>query len=138
MNDKLSYYINEDKRTVVCVAENCQEDLIKELCQKFVSCNTLEKNLIIEIFEDNYDDFLLDYKYIGKAYCSKDDKFDPEKGKIIARQKMRSKYNQAKINIMKKYCNSINNILEVLCKNWEFYIDNRDKYDDIINKYKGE
>jgi hypothetical protein len=135
MNDKLSYYVNEDKRTVVCVAENCQEDLIRELSQKFVSSNSFEKNIISNILSICYDDFLLNYKYIGKASCSKDDKFDIEKGKIIARQKMRHKYNQAKISILQKYCTSMNNILETLMKNWEFYLDSRDKHYDVLKQY---
>ena len=46
MKDELTYYIDENKKTVICVAEDCEYDLINEICPKFSSFSVNDKHII--------------------------------------------------------------------------------------------
>ena len=72
MNDFMKFYINEEKRTVVC---------------KIISdCYTLYP----------YKTF------VGKAKCDPEDKFDVEKGKKIAKLRAYTKYNKNELKDIRK------------------------------------
>ena len=86
MRNELQYVINEEKKTVTCIAWDCENDLIEYLLKKSSDSFTLDTLV------QNYEKLLLNHKYVGTAKCSPEDTFDVEIGKKIARAKMREKY----------------------------------------------
>lgn len=135
MKDELTYYIDENKKTVICVAEDCEYDLINEICPKFSSFSVNDKHIISQLIASEAVDLFIDNKFIGKAKCAESDIFDIEKGKIIARNKMRMKYNQSKFKKLLSLCNSLDNILSCLDTNLSFYMDKVDHHENIVSNY---
>jgi len=136
MKDDLIYYVDEAKRTVACVATDCEYDLLEELIKQFNDSKKEDKFLLAQLLTIYEEDLVLDYKYVGKAYCAEDDKFDVEIGRVIARQKMRAKYNKAKANRTRKFCEAIHNIYTGSLDKLNFYRKNEDKYNGLLNKYQ--
>ena len=100
MRNKLKYDINEEKRTITCVAFDCENDLILDLIKRCAGESIHIKALVSSLLQqpELYDKLMLANKYVGKAICYPDDTWDVEKGKRIARRKMRVKYNDAKLS----------------------------------------
>lgn len=136
MKDNLIYYVDEAKRTVACVATECEYDLVAELIKEFNDSKKENKFLLGTLLSIYEDDLILDYKYIGKAYCDINDEFDVEIGRKIARQKMRKKYNTAKANRMENFYRKLHIILNGTENRLNFYKNNIEKYDSLINKYQ--
>ena len=85
---KIRYYIDEEKRTVVAVMDDCEYDAI----------DVLQKMGIRKITHDGYnmDKFMMNTSYRGKSKCSPDDEWDEEEGMRIARNRMLEKYYRAR------------------------------------------
>ena len=86
------FYVNEEKRTVVCVIPNTKDALLD-----FISDNFRFKN--VDFYEavfwnDNYSRSVLTLpdSFVGKAVCAADDEWDEELGKVIAFQRARTKF----------------------------------------------
>ena len=99
----IRYYIDESKKTVVAVLENCWNDFYHEFFypkfwKEFMNiCRTYEKSIFAHDLYDGSSDYMpnrirLKNKYVGIAKCSKDDVFNAEYGKEIARAKVLRKY----------------------------------------------
>lgn len=76
------FYINEDKRTIVCVIPDT-----KYLLDEFIRANN-------EFMYDNYiewETLEMPHSFSGKAVCSVDDEWDEELGKTIAYARARRK-----------------------------------------------
>ena len=115
MRNELHYVVDEEKRTVTCVAFDCELDLVFDLFKKLAGVKTNVRNFLFEAVKTDelLEQFLLSKTYVGKATCSHLDTWDEEKGKSIARKKMRIKYNKAKrikMNRVMKFFNKINNV----------------------------
>lgn len=131
MKSELQYIVNKEKKTVTCIASDCQSDLIKLLEKKTSSVS------------DNINDLLKKNKFrmpsviVATARCHPNDIFDEEKGKEIARKKMRYKYSSIMSNILIKYINKIKEVDNFL---WGIYLKSTDNMNEkkeiFIKSYK--
>lgn len=85
---KINTYVNEKKRTCVCVIEHCEGELIKHIN------NELRQ---LPLFNEGFRFYggkssLLQEKYIGKAKCHPDDAFDADIGIELAQQRAYLKF----------------------------------------------
>lgn len=90
----MKYIINEDKKVVVAIIEETKYDVIN-----YIKANYKEP----VNFGNMYDKLLLNETYKGIARCHPDDKFDAEKGKMIARARAIYKHDLAFNKAVKKY-----------------------------------
>ena len=131
MKSELQYIVNKDKRTVTCIASDCQSDLIKLLGKK---TNSLSEN-VVNLLKMN--EFKMPSIIVSTARCHPNDTFDEEKGKEIARKKMRYKYSSIMSTTLIKYINKIKEVDNFL---WEIYLTSTDnmkeKKEIFINSYK--
>lgn len=81
---KISYVINEEKRTVVAIMKGCRYDVI-DIMRKLGLDN-------IPHDKANMSKFMLNSIYRGKAKCSQDDEWDVQTGMKIARTRMLRNY----------------------------------------------
>ena len=101
------FYVNEKKRTVVCVIPDTEEKL-----QNFI-----EENFTFKDFDYNWglttkglNNMSLPRSFIGKAVCSEDDEWDEETGKMIA-------YSRAKDKFYKAFFKRANYFIQALDEN---------------------
>jgi hypothetical protein len=138
MKDDLTYYVDTEKKTVVCVATDCEYDFIKEILRRFASHKNVEKIILYQVLETFQNDWNMNYKYTGKASCAKDDNFDIEKGKKISRQKMRVKYNIDKLKKYHKLFTCFSNIQKELMNSIDFHTGAIEKHLETYKKYISE
>ena len=75
------YFINEEKRTVVCKLEGCCNAVVEDMERKgYPFCP----------------EFIIDDSFVGKAVCSEDDVFNEEIGRKVAYNRAIAKVNKAK------------------------------------------
>lgn len=79
----IRYYIDEEKKVITAVYEDCRFDAMKIVEAKF-------KNVRFSFFRDEVP--LMKKTYRGKAVCHKDDLWDEEVGMKVAREKCLYKY----------------------------------------------
>ena len=92
VNYSVKYYIDKEKKVVVCKLTGCEENLMSDIYQ--------------DIYQTGYQHhsyFLLNDSYVGKAKCSENDTFDIEFGKKLAYQRAVVKLNTAKVKILKRF-----------------------------------
>lgn len=94
-NSKVIYYIDEDKKTIVCKLEGCRYDVIDWAAQNNPMFYAFE-------FLTNADKYTINDTYKAKATCHAEDTWDVEKGKRIALCKVLKKYYEAKDMVMDK------------------------------------
>ena len=94
-NSKVTYYINEDKKTVVCKLEGCKWDVADWAAQHSRMFYAFE----LPTYVDKY---TINDTYKAKATCHPEDTWDVEKGKRIALCKVLKKYYEAKDRMMDK------------------------------------
>ena len=82
------YFVDEEKKVVVCKLEMCAEELICDMCHK---------NWPGDV------NLLINDTYTGKAKCSSDDTFDVELGKKIAFKRAVAKLNTAKRKTLARF-----------------------------------
>ena len=101
---KIRYYIDEEKRTVVAVMDDCEYDAI----------DVLQKMGIRKITHDGYnmDKFMMNTSYRGKAKCSPDDEWDEKYGMALARNRMLENYYRGRAMALMKAETVLQNILE--------------------------
>lgn len=117
---KINYFVNEEKRTVVAMMNDCADDVLTDMK--------------IDIFHPAAGSLIISNTFRGKAVCDKDDIWDIEKGKEIARSKMLAKYYRAKENVIRKYITQMNEYLEPFEKIFKTYSDRACKYEDDVWK----
>jgi len=99
------FYVNEERRTVVCVIHNTREMLsnfIEEHCDYYLPyyfSPTMARKLEQELEMPN--------TFIGKAVCSPDDEWDEELGRKIA-------YSRAKDKCYRSFFKRANNIVNLI------------------------
>lgn len=99
----LKYYVNKEKRTVVCVLE----------CDEFSAVDFVERNHSIrgEYFAHDYKKYVMPMRFEGKAKCAPEDEFDEELGKLIAFDRAKAKYDRALMS-------NTRNLIEMLYENF--------------------
>lgn len=107
----IRYYVNEEKRTVVAVAEDCKFDAILQIIKRHPGISeyldfVVDKN--IEVTDSDLDEAIdcayletikaydlryaaMNDKYTAKAVCHPDDVFDESVGKRIAGERLQEK-----------------------------------------------
>lgn len=103
---KIRYYIDEEKRTVVAVMDDCEYDAI----------DVLQKMGICSITHDSYNlnKFMMNPIYRGKAKCALVDEWDEEEGMRIARNRMLENYYRGRATAMMRAETALQSILEEL------------------------
>ena len=94
-NSKITYYIDENKRTIVCKLEGCRDDVIDWAAQHNPMFYAFE-------FLTNADKYTINDTYKAKSTCHVEDTWDVEKGKRIALCKVLKKYYEAKDRVLDK------------------------------------
>lgn len=140
-NSNITYYVDENKRTVVAKLTNCKRDvlhLIENVTRKLLSDSN--NNMFREIFNslscefvDYYfkNRFLLKDTYYGKAKCHENNTWDEEYGMRVARSRMLAKYYNDVLKIVSEiitdttdFKNSMEVVLLSLNKQLDKYITN--------------
>lgn len=105
-NSFITYYINEDKKVVIAKIniENIIEEVNKALRVRDISTYIVNKGMIR--FDKKFPNYINinNYTYIditAKAICSKDDEFDVEIGKRIARERLLEKFYKIRLDYLR-------------------------------------
>ena len=92
----IKYNVNKEKRTVVAYFEDNYDYWFSNLyhfLSKFTAKMYFDEVIELTIVES----VLKNRKLYGKASCYKEDKWDEEKGKEIAKNKLIKRWNNAKV-----------------------------------------
>lgn len=122
------YFVNEEKKIVVCKLENCFKALNCDMCHKgWPGSEAL----------------MIDNEFVGKAQCSPEDTFDIEIGKKIAYKRAVIKMIKAKKrtldNFVKDYQRVTNDLVrdtDKMIRKYESSIDRKDQ--DILRILREE
>ena len=112
-NEDFTYYINESKRTIVCVFTPDHSEY----------CTGFEKAMKKVINETGYAVMLdpkcpvcyMDYPdtFEGKAKCAPEDEWDAEYGKRLAKARALAKFHAAKSNYISEIVWSVSSMLDL-------------------------
>ena len=117
----IKYYVNEEKRTVVAVMEDTSNSVVD-----FILAN----NNNVNISTLNEKKYQIKDKYLAKAVCHKDDVFDVEVGKEIAKYKVLFLHYKDFYNKVNEWvCNTQLEIKRMELKSTE-------KYFSVVNKMR--
>ena len=101
------FYVNEEKRTVVCViseTKNMLRDFIEEHC----NFNDVRiPRAIFNYWNDNDTMGIMPPSFMGKAVCAPEDKWNEETGRLLA-------YQRAKDKCYKSFFKRANRIIEII------------------------
>lgn len=111
----VEYFINEEKKTVICKLTNCYNSLQCDMCKAGW---------------DFHPDLFLNDSYIGKAKCSDEDTFDVEFGKKLAYQRAVVKLNTAKTKVLRRFEQNYKDFMVMLLKDINRLSD---KYNKIVS-----
>lgn len=75
------FYVNEEKRTVVCVIPNTQDMLVNFICDNF---RFKSMDFYWGLETEGKDMLVMPSSFMGKAVCSKDDEWNEKTGRLIA------------------------------------------------------
>lgn len=106
------YFIDEEKKVVVCKLEDCSHSLICDMCDKGWP---------------GHPAMLIEDEFTGKAQCSSEDTFDMELGKRIA-------YRRAIVKLCKAKKRALLDFVEA---NKKFIEDITKDANKLISKYEG-
>ena len=109
-NSSITYYIDEDKRIIVCKMTDCENDFMKS---------------VPDISLSGYE---LKPYYLGKAKCHPDDIWDEEKGKQLALYRMLQKYYLDRARYSDELLKSIKNQYDLLQKINDFNLNKLGHY----------
>ena len=85
-DNNVKYYVNRDKRTVVCVLSGC----------RWNACNRITKQVQnYEYFINPLGEFRIKDEYVGIAKCSPEDTWDEDYGQKLAFARARKKRDEA-------------------------------------------
>ena len=120
----ITYYIDEEKRTVVCKLRGAMFDVLDNLLSHYSDVD----------FEHDY---TMKDCYVGKAKCSPEDKWDTNTGKRIALCRALVSYYNDRDKVFMKVCNDLVSIKNY-CLDQSIYAGHKaDSYRDELNKHLG-
>lgn len=114
------YFINKDKRTIVCVINDTTDAFIDYAEKHFIlNANCDEYSSIYH--KSMLDSLEMPNRFVGIAVCSPDDEWDEELGKLIAYNRAADKLNNSffkrantYVHLIDKYANQAVEILNQL------------------------
>lgn len=110
------FFVNEEKKIVVCKLEYCSNALICDMCHEGLPGHEM---------------LLIDDMFVGKAKCSDEDTFDVEIGKQIAYKRAIDKLVRAKKRTLLNFTKENQMIMDFINKKCNKLSD---RYDNIINR----
>lgn len=120
----ITYYIDEEKRTVVCKLRGAMFDVIDNLLSR---CNYVD-------FENDY---TMKDCYVGKAKCSPEDKWDKNTGKRIALCRALVAYYKDKDKMFMEVYRDLANVRNYCLKQSLYAVRKADSYRAELNKHLG-
>lgn len=125
MSFKVRYFVNTEKRIVVCKLYECAHELCCDMCHKGWPL---------------HDALIINDEFVGKAKCSPDDNFDIEKGKELAYKRALIKLCKAKAKTLiaflqanQKSVADLSNTVNKLCNKYDGTITKKES--DIANMF---
>lgn len=113
--DKCVFYIDENKRTVVCVINNTRDLVLNFFNIAFMDWDIPPKaNVLFEPNSSVRQQLRLPERFEGKAVCSPEDTWDVEVGKLIAFNRAKYKLNTSFFKRAQLYVDIINNEFDKL------------------------
>lgn len=110
------FFIDEEKKIVICKLENCHDSVICDMCRKGYP---------------GHEKMLIDYEFTGKAKCSPEDTFDVEVGKKIAYKRAIAKMAKAQKRVLTDFVEGNKKFVEELARDSAKLIN---KYDATISR----
>lgn len=128
--EKIKYYVNEEKRTVICVIRDTECRLAD-----FIRSNAIFNPVYQLTTYSGREDALrklrkmlyLPNQFVGKATCSPDDEWNEETGRYIAYARAKEKYDKCFFKHAQKYFDQLD--LE-----FNNFADRINKYGAILSK----
>lgn len=120
----ITYYIDEEKRTVVCKLRGAMFDVIDNLLSR---CNYVD-------FENDY---TMKDCYVGKAKCSPEDKWDKNAGKRIALCRALVSYYNDRDKVFMKVYNDLASVTNYCLEQATYAGHKADSYREELNKHLG-
>jgi hypothetical protein len=94
----IKYYVDEPKRTVAAVLEDCELDAVDVISRKIGYINEyLSSDLSV-------DKYTLPKRFVGIAKCDPRDTFNETEGKKIAKKRCLDKYHKRLNKTIDRYC----------------------------------
>lgn len=100
----IRYVVNEEKRTVVAVIDNCAGDALSAI-RKMTTNGVFA---YAPLFTNKYD---IDDTFVGMAKCNPEDVWDADVGKELARKRVISKHDKAVREALMKFHKEIVNLM---------------------------
>lgn len=135
--ENVTYYVNEEKKTVVAVIK-CDIAtpiyILDKLFMKFVKSNG--KNNLLEMHSDNFNmnKAFINKHYVGIAKCHEGDTFDVEFGKKLALARAKSKKTDAIQKNFFKFVEQLDELNYVVDKKYDVLY--RSHIDSTAEEYK--
>lgn len=108
---KIKYHVNEEKKTITCIAENCTRDACDEVLQNGqLSQLPLSARQLLGYFLELGQKYHMPDKFVATVTCSPEDYFIKKKGKDIAYHKLMVKYHKAKQKALENLMEDFNTL----------------------------
>ena len=93
----ISYNVDEKNKVVIAKLTGCEHDVNREFAKRFIKNDSLSTIEVYTTCEAN-----LRTEYVGKCRFEKDEPFDAELGKKIAKERCLKKYYRAKDKMIER------------------------------------
>lgn len=93
------YYVNKEKRTVVCVIESREYDALDYIEKGLGDINFYDTPMT----KKNEKNYLMPTRFVGVAKCSPQDEFNEETGRTLAFHRAKLKYDASFMRVV-DYC----------------------------------
>ena len=120
MNFGVRYFVNHEKKVVVCKLYDCENALVCDMCHKGWPF---------------HEALVINDSFVGKAKCSPDDVFDVEKGKELAYKRALIKLFRAKANAATRFLKGNQDFVNELSLSINNLVD---KYDKTVSKKESD
>lgn len=115
---RVKYIVNEDKKVVVCIIEHTRE-LFNDFCNKNFQICELNTAFYDNKGESFFWNLQMPNQFSGVAYCSENDEWNVDTGKLIAFSRAKDKLNKSffkranlYINTLDKWANEAADVLD--------------------------
>lgn len=117
-DERVKYIVNEDKKVVVCVIEHTKE-LFNDFCNKNFVINELNTAFYDTFARNFFNNLNMPNQFSGVAYCSTNDEWNVDTGKLIAFSRAKDKLNKSffkranlYVNTLDKWANEAADVLD--------------------------
>ena len=102
------FFVDEEKRTVVCVIENTRKKVLDFFNIHSIIWNRTTQRVTFEPNSALYKKLCLPERFIGKAVCAPEDEWNEEVGRILAFDRAKYKLNTSFFKRAQLYIDVIN------------------------------